>query len=545
MELSYDYTTAVQNSTFGVFVAGPKGDSTGGSTTRFAVPIMPLQIAPEIDLDATDASTVTTTTGGAMFNAAQSQYMTEPDNATLDRIFNGAAQFTIEFQARQATLDTNRTFLSKWNWGSNGSLTIGTGLHAQEQGEISLWLADSSGQVAGVIETHGANLQASVTYDIAVVYNAGQVQIFVNGQPQQTIMSFGAIPTTVAASTNIPLEVGRWNGLGNYIDGAISNVNIWTVAKTQAQIQSLQGDTLSYAQMSSAQRAGLAQSFALTQPSGAAVDAVQGLQMLNPTGVVPERIVTEWDGTGTLPTVFTPSPLGQAPDFLPSVASMNSQPALKFNGINDALKYASTVLPTEDSGDVFIVAQFTGGGDNFEGDTLFSAASDTTATDYVFFASYNPGTSVIPASIGGGEPLARFRFRDGSFQTDVRGSQVVLQPGVTYVLHFWGMGTGNGYGMTINGLDVSPFYTGSTGTPAPDFTQVAGSWFGASSNLTNLTIGDFERSDGPQGFAAALISQIEVFAGTASQPVLPLNVSQQIVNSLMAKYGATPLGNDG
>ena len=50
---------------------------------------------------------------------------------------------------------------------------------------------------------------------------------------------------------------------------------------------------------------------------------------------------------------------------------MNGQAALKFNGINDALKYASTQLPNEDSGDVFIVAQFAGGGDNLEVDTLF------------------------------------------------------------------------------------------------------------------------------------------------------------------------------
>jgi hypothetical protein len=96
--------------------------------------------------------------------------------------------------------------------------------------------------------------------------------------------------------------------------------------------------------------------------------------------------------------------------------------------------------------------------------------------------------------------------------------------------------------MTINGLNDSPFYT--TSSPE-DYATAAGSWFAASANRTNLTIGDFERSDGPQGFAAALISEIDVYAGTPSQPVLPQNVSQQIVNSLMTKYGATPLGNDG
>jgi hypothetical protein len=165
--------------------------------------------------------------------------------------------------------------------------------------------------------------------------------------------------------------------------------------------------------------------------------------------------------------------------------------------------------------------------------------------DYVFFASYNPSTNIVPAESGGGVPLARMRFRDDAFQTDIRGSQLQLQPGVTYVLHFWGLGTAKGYGMTVNGMDNSPFFSGSGTTIPESYPTVAGSWFGASSNLTNLTIGDFERSDGPQGFASALISEIDVYGGTTAQPVLPLNVSQQIVNALMVKYGATPLGDDG
>ena len=406
-----------------------------------------------------------------------------------------------------------------------------------------MWFAGFNGDPAAIVQTVGANLQASVTYDIAVVYNAGQVQVFVNGQPQHVVVNFGTVPTSLAASTGIPLELGRWNGMsgGNYFDGAIQNLNIWTSTRTQAQIQSLQGDTLTYAQMNAQQKLGLAQSFTVTQDGTPVTDAVYGYQLLNPTGIMRQQIVNSWTGSGSLPTVFTPSPAGQAPDYLRSVSTMNSQSALRFNGLNNALKYASTQLPNETSGDVFIVAQFTGGGDNFEGDTLFSSSSDTTAVDYVFFASYNPTTNVIPPSEGGGTPLLRFRFRDDTFQTDIRGSQLQLQPGVTYVMHFWGMGTGHGYGMTINGLDVSPFYTTAN---AVDYAASAGSWFGDSSNRTNLTIGDFERADGPQGFAAALISQIDVYAGTPAQPVLPLSVSQQIIDSLMAKYGATRLGTD-
>jgi len=543
VRLSYKYTTVVQNQTFGVFVTDTHGGATGGSTTRFAVSTATTQYTPEIHLDATNTASVSTTLGGALFNVAQQQYLTEPDNVILDNIFNNARQLTIQFQARQTTLDTNRNFLSKWNYGGNGTIAIATGQHYQEEDEISVWFAGFNGDPVAIVQTVGAHLQASVTYDIAVVYNAGQVQIYVNGQPQQVVTTSGAVPTSLAASTGIPLDLGRWNGMsqGNYLDGALQNLNIWMLARTQAQIQSMQGDTLTYAQMSAQQKVGLAHSFTMVQDGVPVTDAVYGYQLLNPTGIMRQQIVNSWSGSGTLPTVFTPSPAGQAPDYLRSVATMNSQSALRFNGLNNALKYASTQLPDENSGDVFIVVQFTGGGDNFEGDTLFSASSDTTATDYVFFASYNGSTNVVPPSEGGGIPLPRFRFRNGDFQTDIRGSQMQLQPGVTYVLHYWGLGTGKGYGMTLNGLDVSPFYT----TSNPEvFASSAGAWFGASANLTNLTIGDFERSDGPQGFAAALISQIDVYAGTTAQPVLPLNVSQQIVDSLLAKYGATRLGSD-
>src|SRR6185437_10307111 len=136
VQLSYTYRMTVESQTFSVAVKNNNSETVGASTTRFTVPSTPLQLTPEIHLDATAANTVGTTQGGAMFNAAQSQYMTEPDNATLDGIFNDATQFTIEFQARQATLSANRNFLSKWNYGANGSITIATGEHAGEEGEI-------------------------------------------------------------------------------------------------------------------------------------------------------------------------------------------------------------------------------------------------------------------------------------------------------------------------------------------------------------------------------------------------------------------------
>jgi hypothetical protein len=146
--------------------------------------------------------------------------MTEPDNPILDGAFNNASQLTIEFQARQATLAPNLSFLDRWNYGGQGTLTIGTGQHFGEGSEVSVWFAGPNGSGVGVVETQGANIQASVTEDIAVVFKTGQLQIYVNGVQEQTVVSYGAVPTSLAAR-NMPLNLGYWNGLGRYIDGRV------------------------------------------------------------------------------------------------------------------------------------------------------------------------------------------------------------------------------------------------------------------------------------------------------------------------------------
>ena len=487
---------------------------------------------PEIQLDATNAATVRTTVGGALLVASRQQYFTEVNNAVLDSTLNGAAQMTLHFHAKQTTLGLDRTLVSRWNYGQQGTFAIDTGSHYGQQGELSIWLAKPNGQFAAVVITQGAHLVASRDYTITLVFDGAQanpldrVAIYVDGQRQATVLDSGAIPTTLASS-NAALEVGRWNGLGRYFDGAVHDLRLYNVAKTAAQVANLDSDAH-----------GLVQYFPFTEESGPRVDAVAGAVFADPTSVVRELSVSGWTSTGSLPITFTPTAAGEPPNYTPH-ALANGQAALSFNGLNNALKYAAGALSQDSSGDVFIVAQFTGGGDNFEGDTLFSSSSDTTAVDYVFFASYNPSTSTgVP---GAGTPLARIRFRNDAFQADVRGNVMQFQAGVTYVMHFWGLGTGQGYGFTINGLDdARSYYT----TSPSGYALAGGSWFAASANLTNLTIGNFERSDGPQGWAAALISEIDVFGGTIEQPVLPTAQAAAIVDYLINKYGALRLGFD-
>jgi hypothetical protein len=263
------------------------------------------------------------------------------------------------------------------------------------------------------------------------------------------------------------------------------------------------------------------------------------------TGAPGQQTVSSWTAKGSLTDTFTVSPASNgAPAFIPQ-SNMNGQPAVSFTGVSagptgsmQALKYAGAALPNETSGDVYIVAEFKGPTDVERLDTLFSSASDTTAFDYQFFALYSNVWGTAPDQ-GAGQSLARIRWRDDGLQDDVRGELTQLQSNVPYVFHFCGNGLGsNAYGMSINGLDQGPplYHTYNGGYD--------GSWFGSIANRTNMTIGDFERSDGPQGGFNGLISEIDDFAGTAAQPTLPSGQSAAIVDYLMQKYGATRLGLD-
>jgi hypothetical protein len=231
------------------------------------------------------------------------------------------------------------------------------------------------------------------------------------------------------AASGASLEVGRWNGLGRYLDGSVANLSIWSLAKSASQIAALAN--VPYASMSADQRTGIQQAFPLSELSGPRIDAVSGAALADPTGVTGVQLVTGWQAQGALPADFSVSPNGQAPVYVPHF-NMNGQPALSFTGLSagpvaygQALKYTGPLLPNDNSGDVFIVAEFSGDVTAERLDTLFSSASDTTAVDYQFFALYNVPPPSVPADQGGGRPHIRLRYRDDTTQDDIRGQNVL------------------------------------------------------------------------------------------------------------------------
>ena len=153
VQLSYTYREELSNATFGVAVTDQGGQTTGGGTSNFAV-LTPVQAAnPQIQLDATNTSTVTTHQGGQLFNSAQHQYITEPENASLDTAFNNVSNLTIEFTARETTQALDQNFASRWNYGSTGTIAVSAGNHYQQGQELTVWFAGPNSSVAAVVET--------------------------------------------------------------------------------------------------------------------------------------------------------------------------------------------------------------------------------------------------------------------------------------------------------------------------------------------------------------------------------------------------------
>ena len=72
---------------------------------------------PEIQLDATNTASVGIQQGGDLFAAAKQQYLTETDNATLDRAVQWCVAVDDQYAVEQTTTGLDRALLSRWNYG--------------------------------------------------------------------------------------------------------------------------------------------------------------------------------------------------------------------------------------------------------------------------------------------------------------------------------------------------------------------------------------------------------------------------------------------
>lgn len=192
--------------------------------------------------DLTNVNSVVISGGAATFDNANSQYLTVNDNATIS-VTN---KFTLHARVNFSSQDANQIIANKWLYNTQGGWTL------DSNGALGakLWLAPTlgdGGSVTASVTIAGPAPSTGVDYDIFVVYDGTQtdadpatqnnkrVQIYWNGVKKTIDFGGTTIPSTILDNT-APLQLGKWNGIGWFLDATIKQFDYWNVPFGQDEV---------------------------------------------------------------------------------------------------------------------------------------------------------------------------------------------------------------------------------------------------------------------------------------------------------------------
>jgi hypothetical protein len=178
----------------------------------------------------TDNNTVGSATGkignAASFVAANSEYLSVADNATLDL----TTAMTISLWVKPDVIAQQKVIISKFDNFVSGSWAL-----IQWDDELRVHIANSTQSTnissANRVETSGLGLSSGVWQHIVVVYDGSQsstsrVKLYLDNVDESSKLS-GAWPDATLINSTSPLTVGRVLGLPWFFDGDIDEIGIW------------------------------------------------------------------------------------------------------------------------------------------------------------------------------------------------------------------------------------------------------------------------------------------------------------------------------
>ncbi len=139
---------------------------------------------------------------------------------------------------------TQAPLLSKQSNGENTYATLTVGYYADASGSL---VAGTPGVVyfhaqdgTTILNSGATTLSTGTWSHVAVTFDASGATLYINGVIAGTASGDFSQPNDITVTST---RLGSWS-VGGYLNGALDEVRVWNVVRTQAQIQSYMGLTL-------------------------------------------------------------------------------------------------------------------------------------------------------------------------------------------------------------------------------------------------------------------------------------------------------------
>lgn len=162
-----------------------------------------------------------TQTSCAKFVSLASNFLSTTDCSWLD----GLSSLTIALDVRPSDVTTQQGWVSRWD--SNGQFVLRCQGDRLNPGAIVFIVADSLTDPGGnYVKTANNVLSAGLPARVVVVFDSGEVTIYVNGAVVAT-NTFGTIPGTLTSGSGAMLGIGADYLQMNFHDGLMSRLCLW------------------------------------------------------------------------------------------------------------------------------------------------------------------------------------------------------------------------------------------------------------------------------------------------------------------------------
>ncbi len=452
----------------------------------------------------------------AALRRASSQYLSTADHADLAM----STAFTVEFWKSSFSIGPDRGYLGQYNYAvaNGGGWHVSSADSANGGNSIMVYLAlnnDGTSIAAGMspqVSVAAEWSQCVVVYDGTQATNATRLKVYLDGV-QQTLTFTGTIPAALQNPTSA-FEIGRFAGLGRYIDAAINRVRLWNIALSAPNVTTLfnSGAGLYHASLGALNTSNLKASWDLTESGGTRIDAKNGRNLSENNGPIAwAAIVTQLLDRGAAGLVLSGT-FGTGLHW--ESAGIAGRPALASYG-RHFLRALAANWSNAASGDILEMIRFEGLATPLFDHGMLASTDLDTAVRYFFTLVYQNGTNQLIPSL---------RVRENATPNGTATATSTLALATNYLTNWRGLGSGGAASFTLrlNGVD-DPV---SLNTPLMHDT-----WLPTVTGRDVVTLGAFE-SGGVQGVGTHKMGTKLVFG-----PLLPPSLNRQAERWLAGQYG--------